>query len=153
MKKPKGQIRVRQRPAVTSCRPSDGEMHGKLGSPQERMFDWAVAQEHEMGTEQSFRTAAASDSGGNRRLVASDNAKGAPVYAADGNRLGRIELVMADAATGEIAYAVVNFGLANSIGFDTDHHPVPWSLLAYNPRFDGYELRIAEPPGAREAGG
>jgi hypothetical protein len=70
------------------------------------MIDFRLAQEQEMGTEQSFRTGAASDSGGNRRLVASDNAKGAPVYAADGNRLGRIERVMADAATGEIAYAV-----------------------------------------------
>ena len=89
-----------------------------------------------MGTEQSFRTAATSDIGENRRLVASDNAKGAPVYAADGNRLGRIEWVMADAATGEIAYTVVNFGLGNSIGFETDHHRVPWSLLAYNPRFE-----------------
>ena len=96
-----------------------------------------------MGTEQSFRPTAAGDSGGNRRLVASDNAKGAPVYAADGNRLGRIEWVMADAATGEIAYAVVNFGLGNSIEFETDHHRVPWSLLTYNPRFGGYELRIA----------
>jgi hypothetical protein len=102
-----------------------------------------------MGTEQSFRTAAAGDSGGNRRLVASDNAKGAPVYAADGNRLGRIEWVMADAATGEIAYAVVNFGLGNSIEFETDHHRVPWSLLAYNPRFDGYELRIADSRASR----
>jgi hypothetical protein len=97
-----------------------------------------------MGTEQSFGTAAASDGGGSRRLVASNNAKGAPIYAADGNRLGRIEWVMADAATGEIAYAVVNFGLGNNIGFETDHHRVPWSLLAYNPRFDGYELRIAD---------
>jgi hypothetical protein len=102
-----------------------------------------------MITEQSFRTAAASDSGGNRRLVASDNARGAPVYAADGNRLGRIEWVMADAATGEIAYAVVNFGLGSSIGFETDHHRVPWSLLAYNPRFDGYELRIADSRASR----
>jgi hypothetical protein len=106
------------------------------------MIDFRLAQEHEMGTEQSFRPTAASDSGGNH-LVASDTAKGAPVYAPDGNRLGRIEWVMADAATGEIAYAVVNFGLGNSIGFETDHHRVPWSLLAYNPRFDGYELRIA----------
>jgi hypothetical protein len=97
-----------------------------------------------MATEPSSRTAAAGDCGGNRRLVASDNAKGAPVYAADGNRLGRIEWVMADAATGEIAYAVVNFGLGNSIEFETDRHRVPWSLLAYNPRFDGYELRIAD---------
>jgi hypothetical protein len=97
-----------------------------------------------MGPEQSFRTAAASDIDGNRRLVASDNAKGAPVYAADGNRLGRIEWVMADVATGEVAYAIVNFGLGNSIGFEIDHHRVPWSLLAYNPRFDGDELRIAD---------
>jgi len=97
-----------------------------------------------MGTEQSLRTAAPSNVGGNRRLVASNNAKGAPVYAPDGNRLGRIEYVMADEATGEIAYAIVNFGLGNTIEFETDHHPVPWSLLAYNPRFGGYELRIAE---------
>ena len=97
-----------------------------------------------MGTEQSFRTAAAGDTGGTRRLVASNNAKGAPVYAPDGNRLGRIERVMADEATGEIAYAIVNFAVGNSIGFETDRHPVPWSLLTYNPRFDGYELRIAD---------
>jgi hypothetical protein len=97
-----------------------------------------------MGTEQSLRTAAARDVAGNRRLIASNTAKGAPVYAPGGNRLGRIEYVMADEATGEIAYAVVNFGLGNSIAFETDHHPVPWSLLAYNPRFDGYELRIAD---------
>jgi hypothetical protein len=108
------------------------------------MVDLGLAQEHRMDTEQSFRTAAASDIDGDRRLVASNNAQGAPVYAPDGNRLGRIERVMADEATGEIAYAIVNFGFGNSIGFETDNHPVPWSLLAYNPRFDGYELRIAD---------
>src|SRR6266436_1572332 len=101
------------------------------------MVDLGLTQEHRMGTEQSFRTAATSGIDGNRRLVASNNAKGAPVYAPDGNRLGRIEWVMADAATGEIAYAVVNFGLGNSIGFETDLPQVPWSLLAYNPHFDG----------------
>jgi PRC-barrel domain len=97
-----------------------------------------------MSTEQSLRTAAASNADSSRRLVASNNAKGAPVYAPDGNRLGRIEYVMADEATGEIAYAVVNFGLGSSIRFEIDHHPVPWSLLAYNPRFDGYELRVVD---------
>ena len=96
-----------------------------------------------MGTEQSFATAAAGHSDANRRLVMRNHAKGAPVYTPGGNRLGRIEYVMADEATGEIAYAVVSFGSGNSIGFATDHHRVPWSLLAYNPRFDGYEVRIA----------
>jgi hypothetical protein len=79
---------------------------------------------------------------GERRLVASNKAKGAPVYAPDGNRLGRIERVMIDEATGEIAEAIVDFGFGNSIGLETECYPVAWSLLAYNPRFDGYELRI-----------
>jgi len=47
---------------------------------------------------------------------------------------------MAVQATGEIAYAIVNFDPGKDIGFESDHHPVPWSLLAYGPRFDGYEL-------------
>jgi hypothetical protein len=116
-------------------------MHRKSKQPRRTNVDLSQAQEHQMATENSA-TAAANQLGADRRLVASNNAKGAPVYAPDGNRLGRIERVMADAATGEIVYAIVNFGLGNSIGFETDDHPVPWSLLAYNPRFDGYELRI-----------
>jgi sporulation protein YlmC with PRC-barrel domain len=102
-----------------------------------------------MRTDQSFLMAAAGHIDGSRRLVASNNAKGTPVYAADGNRLGRIERVMVDEATGEIVCAIVNFGLGNSIAFEADHHPVPWSLLAYNPRFEGYELRIANRQASR----
>ena len=28
--------------------------------------------------------------------------------------------------------------------FEGDSYPVPWSLLIYNPRFGGYEIRIAD---------
>lgn len=104
-----------------------------------------------MGTERSVMMAPASHMGEGRRLVASNRAKGASVYAPDGNRLGWIEHVMVDEATGEIACAIVSFGVANNIGFEADHHPVPWSLLAYNPRFDGYELRIADKQPSRRA--
>jgi hypothetical protein len=96
-----------------------------------------------MGADRSSQ-AAASRTGESRRLIPSDHAKGAFVYAPSGNRIGRIERVMADAATGEIDHAVVRFTFANSLGIEADQHPVPWSLLAYNPRFDGYELRIAD---------
>jgi PRC-barrel domain len=96
-----------------------------------------------MGADRSCQ-AAADQTGESRRLISSDHAKGAFVYAPDGNRIGRIERVMADAATGEIAHAIVSFTFANSLGIETDQHPVPWSLLAYNPRFDGFELRIAD---------
>jgi sporulation protein YlmC with PRC-barrel domain len=102
-----------------------------------------------MRTDQSFLTAAAGHIDGSRRLVASNNAKGTPVYAADGNRLGRIERVMVDQATGDIAYAIVNFGRGDGIGFEIDQYPVPWSLLAYNPRFEGYELKITNRQASR----
>jgi sporulation protein YlmC with PRC-barrel domain len=95
-----------------------------------------------MGTERNSPMAAAGHSAAARRLVATDNAKGAPVYAPDGNRLGRIERVMVDQATGEIVYAIVSFGPGKGMGFESDQHPVPWTLLAYSLRFDGYELKI-----------
>ncbi len=104
-----------------------------------------------MGAEQSVMMGAASRMGEDRRLVASNRAKGAPVYAPDGNRLGWIERLMVDETTGEIAFAIVNFSFASNIGFEADRHPVPWSLLAYNSRFDGYELRIADKHPSRRA--
>jgi hypothetical protein len=97
-----------------------------------------------MGDERSFRTAADDQAGAGRRLTASDHAKGAFVYAPDGNRLGRIERVMVEEATGKIVHAVVSFNLANRMGIEADQHAVPWSLLAYNSRFDGYELRVTD---------
>lgn len=95
-----------------------------------------------MGADRIFPAAAGS--GGSHRLTASDHAKGAFVYDSTGNRLGQIERVMVDEATGEIADAVVSFNLGNSLGIEPDEHPVPWSLLTYNTRFAGYELKIAE---------
>jgi sporulation protein YlmC with PRC-barrel domain len=97
-----------------------------------------------MGTEPNSPAASRVDAG--RRLVTTYNAKGAPVYAPDGNRLGRIEGVMEDEETGEIVYAIVNFSPGKGIGFEANEYPVPWSLLRYNARFGGYELKIASRP-------
>jgi hypothetical protein len=96
-----------------------------------------------MGADRSSQAAAGRNSE-SRRLIPSDHAKGAFVYAPSGNRIGRIERVMADAATGDIVHAVVRFTFGNSLGIEADLHPLPWSLLAYNPRFGGYELRIGD---------
>jgi hypothetical protein len=96
-----------------------------------------------MSADQCLR-AAADPAHGSRRLIASDQGKGAFVYAPDGNRLGQIERVMVDAATGEVVHAVVNFASRSRTGIEADLHPVPWSLLAYNSRFGGYELRITD---------
>lgn len=97
-----------------------------------------------MGADRSSPVPAAGQGGGSRRLTPSDHAKGAFVYAPGGNRIGRIERVMADEATGEIVHAVVRFAFGNSVGIEADEHSLPWSLLAYNSRFGGYELRISD---------
>jgi hypothetical protein len=36
--------------------------------------------------------------------------------------------------TGKVGYAVMGFG-----GFLSIYYPLPWSLLKYNPRIEGYE--------------
>jgi hypothetical protein len=100
-----------------------------------------------MGADRNSSAATAGQTGGSRRLAASDHAKGTFVYSPDGNRLGRIERVMVDEATGEIVEAVVSFTFGHGGGMPADEHTLPWSLLAYNSRFNGYELSIV----AREA--
>jgi hypothetical protein len=71
-------------------------------------------------------TTAAGQTGEAESLILSDIGKGAPVYRPNGDRIGRIESGVGTEATGKIVYAV------------------PWSLLVYNPRLDGYELTITD---------
>jgi sporulation protein YlmC with PRC-barrel domain len=89
-------------------------------------------------------TTAAGQTGETKSLIVSDIAKGTPVYRPNGDRIGRIEGVMVTEATRKIVYAVVSFG--GHVSFGANHTQIPWSLLVYNPRFEGYELRIADTP-------
>jgi PRC-barrel domain len=75
-------------------------------------------------------------------LIGSDKVEGTPVYRSNGDKVGRIERVMIDKITGKVAYAVMSFG--GFLGIGEDYYPLPWSLLTYNPRLDGYEVNIGE---------
>jgi hypothetical protein len=75
-------------------------------------------------------------------LIASDKVEGTPVYRSNGDRVGTIERVMIDKLSGKVAYAVMSFG--GFMGIGEDCYPLPWSLLTYNPRLDGYEVNITE---------
>jgi hypothetical protein len=57
------------------------------------------------------------------------------------NPFGQIERVMIDKLTGKVAYAVMSFG--GFMGIGEDYYPLPWSLLTYNPRLEGYEVNVA----------
>jgi hypothetical protein len=75
-------------------------------------------------------------------LIGSDKVEGTPVYRSNGERVGTIERVMIDKLTGKVAYAVMSFG--GFMGIGEDYYPLPWSLLTYNERLDGYEVNVSE---------
>src|SRR5215203_7366749 len=75
-------------------------------------------------------------------LIGSDKVDGTAVYGADEQRIGRIERVMIDKISGKVAYAVMSFG--GFLGIGEDYYPLPWALLSYNTRLDGYEVNISE---------
>jgi PRC-barrel domain len=75
-------------------------------------------------------------------LIGSDKVEGTAVYRSNGERVGKIERVMIDKLTGKVAYAVMSFG--GFMGIGEDNYPLPWSLLTYNPRLEGYEVNVSE---------
>ncbi|UOK69742.1 PRC-barrel domain-containing protein [Ancylobacter polymorphus] len=77
-----------------------------------------------------------------RTLIGSDKVEGTAVYRPNGERIGTIERVMIDKLTGQTAYAVMSFG--GFLGFGEDYYPLPWSLLKYDERLDGYVVDISE---------
>ena len=75
-------------------------------------------------------------------LIGSDKVEGTPVYRSNGERVGTIDRVMIDKLSGKVAYAVMSFG--GFMGIGEDYYPLPWSLLTYNERLDGYEVNVSE---------
>ena len=75
-------------------------------------------------------------------LIGSDKVEGTPVYRSNGDKVGKIERVMIDKIGGKVAYAVMSFG--GFLGIGHDHYPLPWSLLTYNPKLEGYEVNVTE---------
>jgi hypothetical protein len=76
------------------------------------------------------------------RLIASDKVEGTAVRRSDGDKLGRIERVMIDKRSGNVAYAVMTFG--GFLGIGDEYRALPWHLLRYNERLDAYELNVTE---------
>jgi sporulation protein YlmC with PRC-barrel domain len=75
-------------------------------------------------------------------LITSDRVEGMPVYDVHGKRIGKVERLMIDKLTGQIAYAILSFG--GFLGIGEDHYPIPWSMLTYNEKPDGFQVDITE---------
>jgi sporulation protein YlmC with PRC-barrel domain len=73
-------------------------------------------------------------------VISADKVEGTKVYNAAGDKLGSIEDVMIDKRSGQVRYAVLEFG--GFLGIGTDRYPLPWSMLKYDTDKDGYVVPI-----------
>ena len=74
------------------------------------------------------------------RLISSDMVVGTSVYNLQGEHLGSIYSIMVDKISGQVAYAVMSFG--GFLGIGESYHPLPWRMLKYYVRQNGYVVDI-----------
>lgn len=73
-------------------------------------------------------------------VISSDRVEGTSVYNTGGEKLGTIDDLMIDKLSGQVRYAVLEFG--GFLGMGTDRYPIPWSMLKYDTSQDGYVVPI-----------
>jgi sporulation protein YlmC with PRC-barrel domain len=75
-------------------------------------------------------------------LIASDRVEGTAVRRTNGDKIGRIERVMIDKLSGNVAYAVLSFG--GLLGFGEKHLPIPWATLKYDASLNAYTVPLSD---------
>ena len=73
-------------------------------------------------------------------VISSDHVEGTKVYNAAGDKLGSIDDLMIDKVSGQIRYAVMEFG--GFLGIGTDRYPLPWNMLKYDTAKEGYVVPL-----------
>ena len=74
------------------------------------------------------------------RLISSSKVEGTEVYNTQGERIGEIKDIMIDKYSGNVAYAIMSFG--GWLGIGEKYHPLPWSVLDYEPSQEGYVVDL-----------
>lgn len=72
--------------------------------------------------------------------IAASKVEGTAVYNLQGDKLGAIDDLAIDKRSGQVRYAVLEFG--GFLGLGTDRYPLPWSLLKYDTGKDGYAVDL-----------
>lgn len=75
-------------------------------------------------------------------LIAGDKVQGVGVYRSTGERIGTIKHIMLNKRTGQVAYAVMNFG--GFLGMGEEGYPIAWSALTFQEQPDGYVVNLTD---------
>jgi sporulation protein YlmC with PRC-barrel domain len=73
-------------------------------------------------------------------LIAAHQVQGTSVYNTALEKMGSVEDIMLDKASGRIAYAVLSFG--GFLGIGDRYYPLPWEKLTYNTEAGGYVVDL-----------
>jgi hypothetical protein len=73
-------------------------------------------------------------------VISSDRVEGTSVYNGKGDKLGSIDHLVIDKRSGNVRYAVLEFG--GLLGMGSDRYPLPWNLLQYDTEKEGYVVPI-----------
>ena len=73
-------------------------------------------------------------------VISSDRVEGSSVYNSVGDKLGSIDDLMIDKHSGQVRYAVLEFG--GFLGMGTDRYPMPWNMLKYDTDLGGYVVPL-----------
>ena len=74
-------------------------------------------------------------------LITAHRVNGTPVFNSGGERIGHIEDLSIDKRSGQVVYALLSFG--GFLGIGEKFHPLPWSMLDYNPEQGGYVVSLS----------
>ncbi len=77
-----------------------------------------------------------------KSLVSADKIEGTNVYNLAGEKLGSVDDVMIDKASGKAIYAIMSFG--GFLGMGEKHHPLPWSTIRYDTKKGGYVVDLSK---------
>lgn len=72
--------------------------------------------------------------------ISSAKVAGTAVYNPDGDKLGSIDDLIIDKRSGQVRYAALEFG--GFLGMGADRYPLPWSVLTYDTRLEGYVVPL-----------
>jgi sporulation protein YlmC with PRC-barrel domain len=75
-------------------------------------------------------------------VISSAKVEGSAVYNPERERLGSIDDLMIDKRSGQVRYAVLEFG--GILGIGTDKYPLPWDTMHYDIDLDGYVVSVAK---------
>ena len=72
--------------------------------------------------------------------ISSDRVEGTNVYNVAGEKLGSIDDLVIDKHSGQVRYAVLEFG--GFLGMGTDRYPLPWNMLKYDAAKEAYVVPL-----------